>query len=173
MSLHLHHQDTQQHNERAQREDNLTQVELTWVEKKIEYWIRFGQAAQEQILDRRRRIVSFAPDTIFAFVRWAANDYGTILSRIDIVRAVSNGEAFQTLPFVRPGGDILLTAKGWRQVECVLQIIDAIEALEIAPSEVDPDHWRHIHNRIAARVEPRSYTTTHHRAVTLRRRVGS
>jgi Protein of unknown function (DUF2840) len=163
----------QHHTERTQREDNLTHVELTWVEKKIEYWIRFGKAVQEQILDRRRRIVSFAPDTIFAFVRWAANDYGTILSRIDIVRAINRGEPLQTLPFVRPGGDILLTAKGWPKVEHTLQIVDAIEALGIAPTDVDTDHWRHIHNRIAAGVEPRGYDTTHHRAVTLRRRVGS
>jgi Protein of unknown function (DUF2840) len=173
MSLHLHHQNTQQHTERAQHEDNLTHVELTWVEKKIEYWIRFGKAAQEQILDRRRCIISFAPDTIFAFVRWAANDHGTILSRIDIVRAINRGEPFQTLPFVRPGGDILLTAKSWPKVECVLQIIEAIEALDITPADVDPDHWRHIHHRIAAGVEPRIYTPTHHRAVLLRRRAGS
>jgi hypothetical protein len=172
MASHPQHQDAQL-SERVQREDNLTHVQLTWVEKKIEYWIRFGKAVQEQILDRRRRTVSFAPDTIFAFVRWASNDHGTILSRIDIVRAVRRGEALQTLPFVRPGGDILLTAKGWPKVECVLQIIDAIEALEILPADVDPDHWRHIHNRIAAGVQPRSYTTTHHRAVFLRRRVGS
>jgi Protein of unknown function (DUF2840) len=163
----------QHHTERVQREDNLTHVQLTWVEKKIEYWIRFGKAAHEQILDRRQRTISFKPDTVFAFVRWASNDYGTILSRIDIVRAVNPGEAFQTLPFVRPGGDILLTAKGWPKVECVIQIIDAIEALEIAPADVDPDHWRHIHNRIVAGVEPRVYDTTHHRAVTLRRRAVS
>src|SRR3546814_4517076 len=36
----------------------LTHVELTWHEKKIEHWIRFGHPAHEQILDRRRRIVS-------------------------------------------------------------------------------------------------------------------
>jgi hypothetical protein len=162
----------QHQTDRAQREDKLTDVQLTWVEKKIEYWIRFGKPAQELILDRRRRTISFKPDTIFAFVRWASNDHGTILSRIDIVRAINRGEAFQTLPFVRPGGDILLTANGWPKVECVLQIIDAIEALEIVPADVDPDHWRHIHNRIAAGVEPRSYTTTHHRAVLLRQRAG-
>jgi hypothetical protein len=163
----------QQQTDRAQREDKLTDVQLTCVEKKIEYWIRFGKPAQELILDRRRRTISFKPDTIFAFVRWASNDHGTILSRIDIVRAINRGEAFQTLPFVRPGGDILLTAKGWPKVERVLQIIDAIEALEIAPADVDPDHWRHIHNRIVAGVEPRVYDTTHHRAVTLRRRAVS
>ncbi len=40
----------------ARHQDNLTHVELTWVEKKIENWIRFGTHAHEQILDRRRRV---------------------------------------------------------------------------------------------------------------------
>ena len=153
--------------------DALTHVELTWIEKKIEHWVRFGKPAREQILDRSRRTVSFAPGTVFAFVRWASNDYGTILSRIDIVRAVDKGQPFQTLPFVRPGGEILLKVEGWPNVERVLQIIDAIEAQKIDPTEVDPDHWRHVHHRLAAGVEPRPYTLTHHRAVLLRRRAGS
>jgi Protein of unknown function (DUF2840) len=155
------------------KHDALTHVELTWIEKKIEHWIRFGKPAREQILDRRRRIVSFMPGTVFAFVRWASNDYGTVLSRIDIVRAVEKGQLFQTLPFVRAGGEILLKVEGWPQVERVLQIIDAIEALKIDPAEVDQDHWRHVHHRIAANVEPRPYTLTQHRAVLLRRRAGS
>ncbi|MEO8713647.1 MAG: DUF2840 domain-containing protein, partial [Acetobacteraceae bacterium] len=41
--------------------DNHTHVELIWFEKRIEHWIRFGREASEQILDRRRRILSFAP----------------------------------------------------------------------------------------------------------------
>src|SRR5690606_21561272 len=72
--------------------DRLTHVELTWMEKQIEFWIRFGLHAHETILDRRRRVLSFRPDTIFAFVRWASNDYGTIISRIDIVCAIEPGE---------------------------------------------------------------------------------
>ena len=39
---------------------DLTHVELLWLEKRIENWIRFGHAAEEQILDKRRRILSFA-----------------------------------------------------------------------------------------------------------------
>ena len=81
---------------------NLTHVELTWIEKKIEFWLRFGRRAEEKILDRRRSISSFAPNSIFAFVRWASNDFGTVISRMDIVRAVAAGERYQTLPFVRP-----------------------------------------------------------------------
>ena len=81
----------------AQRSDNLTHVELTWVEKKIENWIRFGTHAHEQILDRRRRVLSFRPGAVFAFVRWASNDFGTIISRIDVVRSVARGEERQKM----------------------------------------------------------------------------
>lgn len=151
-------------------QDNLTHVELTWVEKKIENWIRFGSHAHEQILDRRRRVLSFRPGTVFAFVRWASNDFGTIISRIDIARAVARGEAYQTLPFVRPGGDILLKAESWPKVERVLQAIDAVERAGIDPEAVSPDHWRHVHNRLTAGHEPRAYTLDHHRAFLLRRR---
>ena len=147
-----------------------TLVELTWVEKKIEHWIRFGHQTYEQILDRRRRVVGFAPNSAFAFVRWAANEFGTIISRIDIVRAVRTGEPFQTLPFVRPGGDILLKIEGWPKVERVLQAIDAIEALGIDPAEVSPDHWRHVHNRLTAGEAPRAYSAEQHEAFLLRRR---
>ena len=88
---------------RAQTADAaLTFVELTWHKQRIENRLRFGRQVGQQVLDRQRRVVSVAPGSIFAFVRWAANDYGTIISRIDIVRAVASGERYQTLPFVRP-----------------------------------------------------------------------
>ncbi|WP_448954881.1 DUF2840 domain-containing protein [Labrys neptuniae] len=153
------------------REDALTHVELTWVEKRMENWIRFGHAVQEQTIDRQRRVLSFRPGSIFAFLRWAANDYGTILSRIDIVRAVEQGEALQTLPFVRPGGDILLRIDGWPKVEQVLLHLDAIEALRIDPADVAPDHWRHVHNRMNAGLSPRSYTVGRHQAWLKRREI--
>ena len=40
---------------------DLTTVELLWLEKRIENRIRFGRAVAERIIDRRRRILSFAP----------------------------------------------------------------------------------------------------------------
>ena len=148
----------------------LTHVELIWREKQIEHWIRFGHDVDEQILDRRRRILSFPAGAIFAFVRWAANDFGTVISRIDIVRAVGAHEPYQTLPFVRPGGEILLKINGWPSVEQVLLLIDAIEALGIDPADAAPDYWRHVHNRLAGADTPRRYTGEQHRAWLLRRR---
>ncbi|MCA1437229.1 DUF2840 domain-containing protein [Bradyrhizobium sp. BRP20] len=149
----------------------LTHVELTWIEKRIEHWLRFGRRTEERILDRRRSLSSFTPGSIFGFVRWASNDYGTVVSRMDIVRAVEAGQRYQTLPFVRPGGEILLRVDSWPKVERVLQAVDAIEALSIDPADAAPEYWRHLHNRLAADHVPRAYTREQHVAWLKRRSV--
>jgi hypothetical protein len=153
------------------RPDTMTHVQLTWIEKRIEHWIRFGRIAKDEIVDRRRRIVSFRPGAIFAFVRWAANDYGTVSSRLDIVRAVGVGEPFTTLPCVQPGGDILLTIEGWPKVSQVLGHIDTVDTGGVDPCDAAPDHWRHVHNRIDAGHQPRAYTMERHRAWLKRREI--
>ena len=151
----------------------LTRVEVTWLEGRIEHWIRFGHEAGETILDRHRRVLRYAPNSVFAFVRWASNDFGTVISRIDIVRAVDHGAPHQTLPFVQPGGDILLRIGGWPKVERVLQAIDAVEAIGVDPVDAAPDHWRCLHNRLVAGEPPRAYSREQHRAWLLRRRLRS
>ena len=142
----------------------LTHVELTWLKKRIENWIRFGRTVEERVIDRQHRVVSFAADSIFAFVRWASNDYGTIVSRVDILRAVQPGERYSTVPFVLPGGEILLRLSGWPKVEKVLQAIDRVETLGIDPADAAPEHWRHIHNRLFVGERPRPYTHRRHQA---------
>ena len=147
-----------------------TLVELTFHKQKVEHWIRFGRKSYEQIIDRRRSVVGFAPNSVFAFVRWASGEHGTIISRIDIVRAIGRSEPFQTLPFVRPGGDILLRLDSWPKVQRAIAAIDAVEALGLDPADASPDHWRHVHNRMAAGYQPHAYTLEQHRAFLLRRR---
>src|ERR1700744_376332 len=114
-------------------EDDLTIVEILWLEKRIENRIRFGRSVSEKLVDRNRRVLSFAPGSIFAFVRWTSNDFGTVLSRIDILRAAIPGQSYSTVPWIRPGGESLLRLSGWPKVERVLQLIDAVEALDIDP----------------------------------------
>ena len=58
-----------------------TLVELTFQKQKIEHWIRFGRKNYEQILDRRRSIVGFAPNSIFAFVLFLL---GAFLGLLDL-----------------------------------------------------------------------------------------
>lgn len=148
-----------------------TRVELLHLEGRIERWIRFGRHSEEEILDRRRRVLWFEPDELFAFVRWASNDYGTAVSRIEILRACAPGEALTTVPGVTPGGEVLLRLSGWPKVERVLQAVDQVEALGIAAADACSDHWRHIHNRISAGETPRAYDLERHRAWLLRQRI--
>ena len=150
----------------------LTEVELIWIEKRLEHWLRFGRIAAERILTRKTRVVSFRPGAVFAFVLWSSNDYGTVHSRIDILRAVGPGEPCSTAPFVRPGGEIYLSLKGWPKVSAVLAAIDAIEAVGVDPCDAAPDHWRHLHNRLIAGVPARAYTAERHAAWLKRKALG-
>lgn len=152
---------------------DVTLVELIWVENEIECWIRFGRIVHERILDRRRRIVGFLPDSLFAVVRWRSNDHGTVLSRIDILRAVRPGQRYSTIVQVQPGGESLLRSAGWVRVERVLRVIDSVEAQGVDPEDAAPDYWRHVHARLIAGEPPRAYTPARHRAWLKRRLVQS
>lgn len=149
-----------------------TQVELIWLENQTERWIRFGRSTGERLVDRRRRIVAFAPGSVFAFVRWRAGEYGTTESRIVILRAVRPGEAFTTVPHVAPGAEVLLDIAGWPKVQKVLAAVDAVELVGVRPEDAAPDHWRHVHSRILVGLEPRTYDRLRHRAWRLRRSLG-
>jgi hypothetical protein len=146
-----------------------TEVELLFHPGLIERWIRFGRWTEERILDRRRRMVGFAPGAVFGLVRWQSGDYGTVVSRLDIVRAVAPGEPFTTLPAVTPGGELYAHLSGWPKVEAALQAIDAVEAAGVDPRHACPDHWRHVASRIEAGQPPRAYSLARHRAWRLRR----
>src|ERR1043166_1659599 len=144
MKKHVH--TSESHTTRDVGASDLTTVEILWLEKRIENRIRFGRPISEKIVDRNRRVLSFAPGSIFAFVRWTSNDFGTVLSRVDIVRAAAPGQRYSTVPCIKPGGESLLRLSGWPKVERVLQLIDAIEALGIDPTDAAPDYWHHVHN---------------------------
>ena len=151
---------------------HLTTVKLTWNEDRIERWIRFGHPIEDRIVDLQRRNLFFAPNSVFAFVRWQGNDFGTVLSRIDILRTVLPNEAHTKVAFVNPGAEILLRVSSWPKVNRVLDQIGAIEQAAFDPAEICPDHWSHVHNRLSAGEEPRRYTAERH-AVWLRRRAWS
>ena len=140
----------------------LLKVKLIWIEKRIQYWLRFGEPCTEKIIDRRRKTVSFAPGDVFALVRWKSNDYGTVFSAIDILRATHEQGDAHDIRSVKGAAHSLLSIKTWTKVKQVFEHIDAIEALKIRPDLVCPDHWRHVHARIMAGDEPRAYTLERH-----------
>ena len=155
------------------RENDLTWVELVFDKGRTERWIRFGAVVDERIVTRQNRFVGFHPGSIFAFVRWAAGDRGTVVSRLDVLIAPHSSEPRSSVPGVTPGGVSLLRLTGWPRVKAALEAIDAIEALGIAPEAVAPDHWRHLHNRLLVGERPQTYTASRHSAWLLRRAVAS
>ena len=149
----------------------MTEVELVFYRDRIEHWLRFGTQERERIIDRRRRIIAFAPGETFALVRWHANEHGTILSRLDIMRACGTDERMSTVPGVTPGGDSLLRLQGWSRVRRAFAAITAIEQLGIEPADVAPEWWRHLHSRILCNAPWRPYARAQHGAWLKRRQV--
>ena len=87
-----------------------------------------------------------------------------VYASINMNAADKPGEPYTTLPFVRPGGEILLHIEGWPKVAQVLQAIDAVEAAGVDPCDASPDHWRHVCNRLSAGMPARAYTAERHAA---------
>lgn len=153
--------------------DQLTWVELVFDPGRTERWIRFGQAVDQRIVSRRNRFVAFRPDAVFAYVRWAANAYGTVVSRLDILQAADPTRDRIAIPGVVPGAVCLLRLSGWPRVRRALDLIDAVETGGFEPGEVAPDYWRHAHARLAVSLPPLTYTSERHRAFRLRQQVSS
>jgi hypothetical protein len=101
MKTHPHTPESHSTNEVGASE--LTTVEILWLEKRIENSVRFGRPVSEKVLDRNRRVLSYAPGSIFAFVRWTSNDFGTIyLASISCAPRYRDG-AIRPSPGSRPG----------------------------------------------------------------------
>ena len=129
-----------------------------------ELYLRFGEPARTHQLDRWRRCAVFQPGAMFCRIRWQANDYGTVRWQLMVMQACTPLDAAQRIPGVQPGARLLLHAEGENQVRAVLERIDAIEALGIAPVAVSPAYWRTLANRLAARLPLPEYTAERHAA---------
>ncbi|EPG2416376.1 DUF2840 domain-containing protein [Stenotrophomonas maltophilia] len=142
----------------------LTRVALAYIEARFKLYLRFGEPARTLQLDRWRRCAVFLPGAVFCRTRWQANDYGTVRWQLMVMQACTPLDAAQRIPGVQPGARLLLHAEGENAVRAVLERIDAIEALGIAPVGASPAYWRTLANRIAARQPLPEYTAERHAA---------
>lgn len=142
----------------------LTYVSLAYLEARFKLYLRFGNPARTFRLDRWRRCAVFLPDAIFCRIRWQANDYGTVRWQLMVMQTGTSLDAMQRIPGVRPGARLLLHAERDMPVRAVLERIDAIEALGIAPADVSSAYWRTLGNRLAAHSPLPAYTTERHAA---------
>ena len=142
----------------------LTRVSLAYVEHRIKLYLRFGEPTRTLRLDRWRSVAMFLPNAMFCRIRWQSNDYGTIRWQLMVMQACTPLDAAQRIPGVQSGARLLLHAEGDNQVRAVLERIDAVEALGIAPVAVSPAYWRTLGNRLAARFPLPEYNAERHAA---------
>ena len=142
----------------------LTRVSLTYVEHRFKLYLRFGEPARTLRLDRWRSLAMFLPGAVFCRIRWQSNDFGTIRWQLMVMQACTPLDGAQRIPGVQPGARLLLHAEGDKNVRAVLERIDAIEALGIAPAGAWPAYWRTLANRLAARLPLPEYSAERHAA---------
>lgn len=145
--------------------NNLTRVELFYLEDHINYWLRFGDYRFEKNLDRRRAFVWFKPGQMFCYIRWWSNDYGTQGWTLAILQAQEQREnCMEYYPGISPGAEILLRVKGGTYVKRVLEILDKIEGEDINLSEVSQNYYRYLGPCITTGNIPHFYDRTQHKA---------
>ena len=132
----------------------LTRVALAYIEARFKLYLRFGEPVRTLQIDRWRRCAVFLPGAMFCRMRW----------QLMVMQACTPLDVAQRIPGVQPGARLLLHAEGDGQVRAVLERIDAIEALGIAPAAVSPAYWRTLGNRLAARLPLPEYTAERHAA---------
>ena len=104
------------------------------------------------------------PAAMFCRMHHASNDHGTTRWQLMVLQACMPLDVMQRIVGVHPGARLLLRAEGERQVQPVLEQMDAIEALGVDLAAVSPAYWCTLHNRVAARVSLPVYTADRHAA---------
>ena len=137
-------------------------VSLAFVEDRVNVWLRFGQPTVEIVLDRWRRVAMFVPGTVCCRVKWIGNVSGTALWQLLVLQAPTPFEDAQRVAGVLPGARLLLRSDGEAQVEAVLAVIGAIEALGIDPCTVAASYWRMLGHRLGADLPLPVYTAERH-----------
>ena len=149
----------------------LTRVAIHFVPKRINHWLRFGDPLRHRYLDRRRAIAWFGPGQTLGYVRWEANEYGTVVWRLYVLCAGRPDDVMGRVPGVFPGADMLLRLDGKAKVKRGLAHIETLEKAGFDPAQIAPDHWRYLHNRLSSGETLRLYTADQHCAWLARRTV--
>lgn len=137
---------------------NLTAVQVVYRKNRINHRLRFGAPLIEARLDWQRKLVAFGPGSVFGYIRWRANRYGTQDWRLFVLRTVESG-LLSTIPGVVPGADILLATRGTTRTQRALDQLDTLEQGAGGLSQVTDAYWRHLHNRLAISLDPHEFSS--------------
>jgi hypothetical protein len=126
--------------------------------------LRFGDPVHSARVGRGQQVHYFEPSAIFGLLRWHRNEYGTTHCEFSILRAVVGRTKPATVPGVTPEAEILLAVSSVATVRRVLALVRDIKARGIPASEVSPDYWRAVHQRLIAHAVIPEYRAATHAA---------
>jgi len=140
---------------RCEQVPDLTLICQHFVPDVCNHRLRFGVPQLVTKLDNYRSIAVFSPDTIFGYIRWQRNQYGTTLWRLVIAKTVHNGRV-QKYAGILPGAHILVNVSGVNAVKQALMRLDYWEAQAGGDlSNIPETRWRHFQNGIIISSAPR------------------
>lgn len=121
--------------------------------------LRFGVPQLVTKLDNYRSVAAFGPDTIFGYIRWQRNQYGTTLWRLVIAKTLQDGR-IQKYAGILPGAHILVNVSGVNAVKQALTRFDYWETQAGGDLSTIPEtRWQHFQNGIIIRSAPRPVKT--------------
>ena len=103
-----------------------TLVQIHFVRGMINHRLRFGKPEAKTKLDKYRSLASFPEGSIFGYIRWRANEYGTIDWRVYVLKAQADG-FISKVAGVAPAVKILVSAQGKPAAQRCLKALDKLE----------------------------------------------
>ncbi|HOI79577.1 MAG TPA: DUF2840 domain-containing protein [Petrimonas sp.] len=138
----------------------LTKTKLLFEEKRRNVKLLFGVPVASEDLrfseGYSRKNVYFKPDSLFALELWIANDHGTVIWMVYVLRAVWPGETANRVPQVEPGAQILLHARGKGRVRKVLLWLNHLQEEIEDLSGLSPEYFQSAHYSLKNGLEPYS-----------------
>ncbi len=125
-----------------------THTQIHFVKGVVNHRLLFGEPIEKVKLDRFRRLAVFKPDQIFGYIRWRANQYGTVDWRLYVVKSGVDCQ-MTVIQGISPAAKILVTISGRDRMKRALRVMDSIKAnTKDGFFGVPESYWQVVQNSI-------------------------
>ena len=153
--------------------DYLTRVHLHYGRDNFNYYIRFGVPKYRDEYAGREAYEYYSCGSIFGYIRWETNAYGTKDWRVFILRGGDSSTAVCNITGITPGAEVLLEISGKDRVHRLFKVFDLTEKDEIDLSDVAPWYWIQTNARLKSSLEPLPYKRVLRKSWLLERKVSA
>jgi len=143
---------------------NRTVVIIQFRKNRINHRLLFGRPCQTIRRGWHRKLEVFLPGSVFGYVRWQGNKYGTQDWSFHVLRSVEAG-TLSRIKGVVPGAEFLFFTRGTTRTARALKWLRQLEAQDFLPEYISPNYWRHAHNAFQTGQTPHPLTELQSRII--------